>query len=216
LQPDAHSCTTALRRALEATSPPPVPPDRLVRGSLRASALADGSRGWTWRGRGVESGPWQSSTTAPLAELMLDAAAEIEYPATRNDIVAWFAERYPKVKASTVRGHVVGLTENDSSRHHYRWLASRDPLFTREPDGTLRRTTRNLPMTAIRAMVLRHSSSRSRHSSRSSWSATGTGSTGGVHSNSGSRTRAKPVISSQRPSDDWISYAATQPRTRWL
>ena len=36
-----------------------------------------------------------------VAELMVDAAAEIQYPATRNDFVAWFAQRYPKVKAST-------------------------------------------------------------------------------------------------------------------
>ncbi len=73
-----------------------------------------------------------------VAELMVDAAAEVGYPATRNDLVGWFAERYPKVKASTVRAHVVGLTANDSSRHHYAWLASREPLFTREPDGRLR------------------------------------------------------------------------------
>lgn len=73
-----------------------------------------------------------------VAELMAEAAAGLEYPATRNDVVVWFAEHYPKVKASTVRAHIIGLTDNDNSRHHYRWLAARDPLFIREPNGTLR------------------------------------------------------------------------------
>jgi hypothetical protein len=49
-----------------------------------------------------------------VAELMADAAGELEYPATRSDVVAWFAERYPLVRASTVRAHVVGLTQNDT------------------------------------------------------------------------------------------------------
>jgi hypothetical protein len=74
-----------------------------------------------------------------VAELMADAAAELEHPAARGDVVAWFAERYPLVRASTVRASVVGLTENDNTRHHYASLAKRPPLFVREPDGTLLR-----------------------------------------------------------------------------
>jgi restriction system protein len=41
------------------------------------------------------------------------------------------------VKASTIRAHIVGLTANDRSRHHYAWLAKRDPLFVRNESGTL-------------------------------------------------------------------------------
>ena len=52
-----------------------------------------------------------------VAELMIDAAAQVEYPTSRNDLVAWFAEHYPQVKASTVRAHVTGLTGNDRNRH---------------------------------------------------------------------------------------------------
>jgi hypothetical protein len=66
-----------------------------------------------------------------VAELMVDAAQEITFPATRSDVVAWFAERYPNVKPNTVRAHVVGLTANDPSRHHYacsRWAADRSQL----------------------------------------------------------------------------------------
>jgi hypothetical protein len=72
-----------------------------------------------------------------VAELMADAAADLQYPARRGDVVAWFAERYPGFKASTVRAHITGLTDNDRNRHHYAWLASREPLFNRTPDGSL-------------------------------------------------------------------------------
>ena len=47
------------------------------------------------------------------------------------------AEHYPQIKASTVRAHIVGLTANDRSRHHYPSLARREALFTRHPDGSL-------------------------------------------------------------------------------
>lgn len=72
-----------------------------------------------------------------VAELMVDAANGLNYPASRADVVAWFGEHYPEVKASTIRAHIVGLTANDRSRHHYAWLAKRDPLFVRNENGTL-------------------------------------------------------------------------------
>ncbi len=72
-----------------------------------------------------------------VAELMVDAANGLSYPASRADVVGWFAEHYPEVKASTIRAHIVGLTANDRSRHHYAWLAKRDPLFVRNENGTL-------------------------------------------------------------------------------
>jgi hypothetical protein len=75
----------------------------------------------------------------PVAELMKEAADEIAYPARPADLVAWFAERYPDVKSTTVRAHVTGLTENDRSRHHFAGLARREPLFTRSPGGALMR-----------------------------------------------------------------------------
>src|SRR4051812_812231 len=73
----------------------------------------------------------------PVAELMKEAAADISYPARPGDVVAWFAERYPEVKSTTVRAHVTGLTENDRSRHDYAGLARREPLFIRSRDGAL-------------------------------------------------------------------------------
>ena len=73
----------------------------------------------------------------PVSDLMKEASAEISYPARPGDLVTWFGERYPDVNARTVRAHVIGLTENDNNRHHYRWLARREPLFARTPEGAL-------------------------------------------------------------------------------
>jgi hypothetical protein len=66
------------------------------------------------------------------AELMVEAAAQMDYPnypTSRGEVVQWFAEHCPQVKASTIRAHIVGLTANDRSRHHYSSLARREPLF---------------------------------------------------------------------------------------
>ncbi len=68
---------------------------------------------------------------------MTEAAAQLEYPTSRGEIVQWFADHYPQVKETTVRAHIVGLTGNDRNRHHYAWLARREPLFSRNPDGSL-------------------------------------------------------------------------------
>ena len=65
----------------------------------------------------------------PVSKLMIDAAQAMPERFAPADVVAWFAENYPAVKDTTVRAHVIGLTANDPSRHHYRWLAAKAPLF---------------------------------------------------------------------------------------
>lgn len=72
----------------------------------------------------------------PIWALMKDAEAELSPPYTVGDIVAWFAEHYPKIKASSVRAHIKGMTSNDPSRHHYR-VSGMTALFVRQPDKTL-------------------------------------------------------------------------------
>jgi hypothetical protein len=73
----------------------------------------------------------------PVSDLMVEFAGEWAEPFKPSDVVAWFASRYPAVKATTVRAHVIGLTVNDNSRKHYRWLASKPALFFKRPNGTL-------------------------------------------------------------------------------
>jgi hypothetical protein len=72
----------------------------------------------------------------PIWALMKDAAAELSPPYTVGGIVAWFAQHYPKIKASSVRAHIKGMTANDPSRHHYR-VSGMTALFVQQPDKTL-------------------------------------------------------------------------------
>jgi endonuclease len=72
----------------------------------------------------------------PIWALMQDAAAELSPPYTVGEIIAWFAQHYPKIKASSVRAHIKGMTANDPSRHHYQ-VSGRTALFVRQPDKKL-------------------------------------------------------------------------------
>jgi hypothetical protein len=72
----------------------------------------------------------------PIWALMKDAAAELSPPYTVGEIVAWFGQGYPRIKASSVRAHIKGMTANDPSRHHYR-VSGMTALFVRQPDKTL-------------------------------------------------------------------------------
>jgi hypothetical protein len=59
----------------------------------------------------------------PVSELTHEAADALPEPYRIPDITAWFAEHYPKINSSTVSAHVIGMTANHRSRHHYPWLA---------------------------------------------------------------------------------------------
>jgi hypothetical protein len=72
----------------------------------------------------------------PIWALMKDAAAELSPPYTVGEIVAWFGQHYPRIKASSVRARIKGMTSNDPSRHHYR-VSGMTALFVRQPDRTL-------------------------------------------------------------------------------
>lgn len=74
----------------------------------------------------------------PIWALMQDSAAELSPPYTVGEIVTWFAQNYPRIKSSSVRAHIKGLTVNDPSRHHYQ-VSGRAALFVRQPDRTLAR-----------------------------------------------------------------------------
>ena len=72
----------------------------------------------------------------PIWALMKDAAADLSPPYTVAEIIAWFAANYPKIKASSVRAHIKGLTANDPSRHHYQ-VSGRTALFVQQSDKML-------------------------------------------------------------------------------
>jgi hypothetical protein len=66
---------------------------------------------------------------------MTDAAAELPEPISSSDIIAWFRRNYPRVQKGTVTAHIIGLTKDHPSRHHYPSLARRRPLFVQVSRG---------------------------------------------------------------------------------
>lgn len=83
----------------------------------------------------------------PVADLMVEARTELPERVRPVDIVDWFARRYPKVKATTVRAHVIGLTVNDANRRHYAGLVRRQPLFFKTPSGWIERFDPDIHLT---------------------------------------------------------------------
>jgi hypothetical protein len=73
----------------------------------------------------------------PISALMQDAAADLTPPYTVSDFITWFGEHYPKVNPRSVRAHIIGLTANDPSRHHYPNLNGMTALFVKQSDRTL-------------------------------------------------------------------------------
>jgi len=73
---------------------------------------------------------------------MVEASAALPEQFRPNDIVERFARHYPKVKASPVRGPVIGLTANDRNRKHYPGLVGRQPMFFKSLHGWLERFDR--------------------------------------------------------------------------
>jgi hypothetical protein len=75
----------------------------------------------------------------PVRELIREAAADIritkERPVDRREVIAWFQERYPRIKKSTVTAHLIKMSVNAPSRIHYsvRGDGSDDLLFQVDP-----------------------------------------------------------------------------------
>jgi restriction system protein len=74
-----------------------------------------------------------------VAELMKEAAIELPEECSSGQVISWFGQKYPKVSAGTVRAHIIGLTANHPSRHHYPSLARRRPLYVQVGRGQLAR-----------------------------------------------------------------------------
>jgi hypothetical protein len=70
----------------------------------------------------------------PVRELLQEAIQHQASPFSRKDVQAYFGDRYPLVKQSTISAHVVSATVNDRNRRHY---APAGDLLFRNADGVL-------------------------------------------------------------------------------
>ncbi len=69
----------------------------------------------------------------PVRLLMKDMANELakspEDIFTKQDAIAWFAEKYPKIKTGTVTAHLIRLSTNAQSRTHYSAKPGQDDVL---------------------------------------------------------------------------------------
>lgn len=65
----------------------------------------------------------------PICDLVAEATSELTEPMTFTDVLDWIVVKYPRVKESSIRAHVIGMTANSASRKHYPSLARRSPIF---------------------------------------------------------------------------------------
>lgn len=69
----------------------------------------------------------------PVRLLFRDMVAERDLqlgePFSRQDAIDWFEEHYPLVKTGTITAHLIRLSTNAPSRHHYGAKPDEDDLF---------------------------------------------------------------------------------------
>jgi len=78
----------------------------------------------------------------PVRQLMHDMASDVGLKKrdviSRNQVLEWFAQKYPKVKKCTVAAHLLRFSTNAPSRVHYSAKPGQDDLFFQIDGGHFR------------------------------------------------------------------------------
>jgi hypothetical protein len=64
-----------------------------------------------------------------MREMASDLAPKADDVITKQQVLSWFRDRYPKIKEGTVTAHLIRLSTNAPSRLHYHAKAGDDDLF---------------------------------------------------------------------------------------
>jgi hypothetical protein len=65
----------------------------------------------------------------PTWQLVKDSLPQLPEIFSTEDALNWFHSKYPKIKDSTVRAHVIGMSLNSPSRRHYSGLLAHGLLY---------------------------------------------------------------------------------------
>jgi len=57
---------------------------------------------------------------------------------TKDQVIAWFNDKYPRIKLGTITAHLVRMSTNAKSRHHYNAKPMEDGLFYQIDGSTYR------------------------------------------------------------------------------
>jgi hypothetical protein len=69
-----------------------------------------------------------------IREMAADLAPQKGHLFSKDQALAWFAQRYPKIKEGTISAHLIRFSSNARSRLHYNAKADEDLLF--QVDGS--------------------------------------------------------------------------------
>jgi len=74
-----------------------------------------------------------------LRELVNERLSSPQSVLTRIESIAWFAERYPKVRPGTVAAHLLKFATNEPTRLHYNHRPTEDDVLFKVAPGRFRR-----------------------------------------------------------------------------
>ena len=64
-----------------------------------------------------------------LKDMVKEMALKKEDRISRGQVISWFREKYPKIKQSSIAAHLIKMSTNANSRHHYNAKPGEDDLF---------------------------------------------------------------------------------------
>lgn len=72
---------------------------------------------------------YDKSVRLLMRDMVADLGLKKNEVVTKDRIIAWFAEKYPRVKEGTISAHLIRLSTNATSRKHYNAKPGEDDLF---------------------------------------------------------------------------------------
>lgn len=81
---------------------------------------------------------YEKSTRVLLRDMLTDMGLKPGQVFTTSRAIQWFAEHYPKLKAGSIRAHLVQASTNDSSRLHHPARDESDDLLFKVASGQFR------------------------------------------------------------------------------
>lgn len=81
---------------------------------------------------------YEKATRALLRDMLRDMGLKPGQVFTSSRAIEWFAQKYPKLKATSIRAHLVQAATNDQSRLHHPSTNSSDDLLFKVGPGQFR------------------------------------------------------------------------------
>ena len=72
---------------------------------------------------------YEKSTRLLMKDMVKEIALKKGDRISKDQVISWFREKYPKIKQGTITAHLIMMSTNAKSRHHYKAKPVEDDLF---------------------------------------------------------------------------------------